>query len=73
MSDRQGFLVRNGLIATGVLAALMLLTLFYSTVSGAVDRATQRRAESADNARLSLISGSLPNARRFVALTGTTR
>jgi hypothetical protein len=45
MSERQGVVVRNGLLATGSCAVLVLLALFYSTVSGAVDRAARHRAD----------------------------
>ena len=73
MSERTGFFVRNGLVATAGFAVLVLLMLFYSTVSGAVDRAQQRRAEIADNARLSKAAGAIPDAPRVAALIGATR
>ena len=47
MSERQGFVIRNGFLATGALAIFVLLMLFYSTVSGAVDRAARHRADAA--------------------------
>lgn len=43
MSERQGLVFRNGFLASGALAILVLLMLFYSTVSGAVDRAASRQ------------------------------
>ena len=51
MSERGGFVIRNGLLATGALAILVLLMLFYSTVSGAVDRAARQRTDSSGVAR----------------------
>ena len=73
MSERQGFLVRNGLVASGAFAAVVLLMLFYATVSGAVDRASSRRAEAVDSVRLSTTVGSPLKAARFASLSGAAR
>lgn len=74
MSERQGVLVSKGLLIAGALAALLLLVSFYFVVHSGVDRAAQRRAEAADNARLSTVSGALSAAApRFAALTAAAR
>lgn len=69
MSERGGFVIRNGLLATGALAILVLLMLFYSTVSGAVDRAARQRADSSGVAR-SAASAKLAPQMRSVASLG---
>lgn len=71
MSERQGFLVRNGLVASGALAVLVLLMLFYATVSGAVDRAARHRAEAADSARSRVAAGAPPPGRTLASLAGS--
>jgi len=43
MSPQRAFLLRHGLVAGCALAAMVLLAIFYSTVSGAVERAAQQR------------------------------
>ena len=43
MSLQRAFLLRHGLVAGCALAAIVLLASFYSTVSGAVDRAARQR------------------------------
>ena len=73
MSERQGSLVRNGFLATGGLAILALIVLFYATVSGAVDRASHRRAEALDNIRLSAKAGAVPAAPRLASLSTGSR
>lgn len=72
MSEGQGFLVRNGFVATCAFAIVVLLMLFYATVSGAVDRASQRHAEAADNARLSAAKAVVPTTSRLASLSSTT-
>ncbi len=66
MSERQGLVIRNGFLATGTLAILVLLLLFYSTVSGAVDRASRHRADGAGTAK-SRATSALPTQGRNVA------
>ena len=39
-------LLRNGMVGSAVVIALILLSVFYSVVAGAVDRAAQRRTEA---------------------------
>lgn len=73
MSERQSFLVRNGFLATGGLAILVLIVLFYATVSGAVDRASHRRAEALDNIRLSAKGGAVPASPRLASLSTESR
>ena len=72
MTDSHG-MVRIGLLSLGAPAVLTMLVVFYSIVSGAVDRASQRRAESADNARLSIAAGTLTVAPKFARLTTASR
>jgi hypothetical protein len=43
MSEQRALLLRNGLIASCALLALVLLASFYSIVSGAVERAARQR------------------------------
>jgi len=43
MSEQRAPLLRNGLIATCALLALVLFASFYSIVSGAVERAARQR------------------------------
>ena len=69
MSERQGFVIRNGFLATGALAILVLLMVFYSTVSGAVDRAARQRADGSGAARAAATSA-LPLQIRNVASVG---
>jgi hypothetical protein len=45
MSARRLALLNRGLVAGSAFAALILLALFYSVVSGHVDRAASQRAE----------------------------
>ncbi len=73
MNERPGYLVRNSLLAMGAFAIVVLFMLFYSTVTGAVDRASQRRVASVDNARLLGSSAAMTSAPRFVALGSSTR
>lgn len=73
MSEQKHGLLRHGLLALGGLTILMLIVLFYATVSGAVDRAAHRRAESVDNLRLSAQAGALPAAPRLAALRTASR
>lgn len=68
MSERQGFLVKNGLVACAAFAGLVLLMLFYATVSGAVDRAANHRAEAADSARSRVATGAPPSGRTLTSL-----
>ncbi len=72
MSEQQGFLVRNGFVAACAFAILVLLMLFYATVSGVVDRASYRHAEAADNARLSAAATAVPTTSRLASLSSTT-
>lgn len=73
MSERQGFLVRNGFVATCAFAVVVLLMLFYSTVTGAVDRAARHRADVVDGARsVSVIApGARPPGRSVVSLSSS--
>jgi hypothetical protein len=48
MPQPHALLLRRGLLAGCVLAAIVLLASFYSTVSGAVDRAARQRLGAAD-------------------------
>ena len=73
MSERQRGLIHKSLIGVGALAIVLLLALFYSTVNGAVDRATQRRAEAVDDARLSAATSSTSSVPKFVSLTTASR
>ncbi len=66
MSDRQGFVMRNSLLATGALAILALLALFYSTVNGAVDRAARHRADGV--APVAAQSALTPQPRKLASL-----
>lgn len=66
MSERQGFAIRNGFLAGGALVILVLLVLFYSTVSGAVDRAARRHADA--SAQLAAHPGLSPQSRRLASL-----
>jgi hypothetical protein len=50
MSQQRVLLLRNGLIATCALAAIVVLASFYSIVSGAVERAARQRLAVADTA-----------------------
>ncbi len=68
MSERQGSVIRNGFLGTGALAILVLLMLFYSTVSGAVDRAARQRADGANTARSSAVTVAPSQVRRVAAL-----
>lgn len=43
MSEQRLGVLRTGFVGTCALVALVLLAVFYSTVSSAVDRAAQRR------------------------------
>jgi hypothetical protein len=43
MSEQKALVLRTGFIGTCALVALVLLATFYSTVSGAVDRAAKQR------------------------------
>lgn len=72
MTEQRGFLVRNGFVASCALGILVLLMLFYATVSGAVDRASHRHAEAADNARLSAAASAVPATSRIASLSSTT-
>jgi hypothetical protein len=72
MSEQQGFLIRGGFVTACAFAIVVLFGLFYATVDGAVDRATQRHAEARDNARLSVAAGALPKASRLASLSSTT-
>jgi hypothetical protein len=67
----QSFLVRNGLLASGVLALLVLLVLFYSTVSGAVDRASHHRVGAVDTLRSQIAADTSPAGRTLAALPDT--
>jgi hypothetical protein len=49
MSQYRALLLRNGLLAGCSFAAIVLLAIFYSTVSGAVDRAARQRLAAADS------------------------
>ncbi len=71
MSERQGFLVRNGLLATGGLVIVALLVIFYATVSGAVDRAAQHHAEALANSRISTTASSTTIAPKRLASLST--
>ena len=73
MSHRQGVFGRNGFFTVGTLAILALVALFYATVNGAVDRASQRRAALADGTRLSALAGTPGGAPRLAALTAPSR
>ena len=68
MSERQGIVVRNSLVATGGVAVLVLLLLFYATVSGAVDRASRQRAAGSGAGRPVAQSALPPHARRLASL-----
>jgi hypothetical protein len=68
MSERQGVVVRNGLLAGGAFVIVMLLVLFYSTVSGAVDRAARHRADGVGGARSTAPSGVAPAQRSVDSL-----
>jgi len=48
MSQHRALLLRNGLLAGCAFAAIVLLASFYSTVSGAVDRAARQRLAATD-------------------------
>jgi len=48
MSPQRAFLLRRGLIAGCALTAVVLLAIFYSTVSGAVERASRQRFSVAE-------------------------
>lgn len=48
MSEPQAVFLRKGLIGTCALVALVLLAAFYSTVSGAVERAARQRIAAAE-------------------------
>lgn len=50
MSEHRIWILRRGLIGTCAFVALVLLAAFYSTVSGAVDRAARHRLIAADSA-----------------------
>jgi hypothetical protein len=65
---RPGFLVRHGLLASGALALLVLLVLFYSTVSGAVERAARHRAGVVDTLRSGIAADARPANRTLVTL-----
>lgn len=66
MTERQGFVIRNGFLATGALAILALLSIFYSTVSGAVDRAARHRADGV--ASIAAQSTLSPQPRKLASL-----
>jgi len=68
MSERRGFVIRNGLLAAGALAILVLLMLFYSTVSGAVDRAARQRADGSGVARSTASAMLAPQVRSVASL-----
>jgi hypothetical protein len=68
MSERQSLVVRNGLLASGAFAILVLLMLFYSTVSGAVERAARHRADGVASARSAAPPALVPPQRSVAAL-----
>ena len=49
MSQQRALLLRHGMVAGCSFAAIVLLAIFYSTVSGAVDRAARQRLAAADS------------------------
>lgn len=79
MSESRQALLNKGLAFGSAFAALILLAVFYSVVSAAVDRAESRRLEAATPASPHVVSaaphrqghGSLPST--GLVLVGTTR
>jgi hypothetical protein len=49
-TSARGALLRHGVIGGAVMVALILLMVFYSVVTGAVERGAQRRAEQLEPA-----------------------
>ena len=49
MSEHRAGILRHGLIGICAFAALVLLAVFYSTVSGAVERASRQRLAAAES------------------------
>jgi hypothetical protein len=68
MSRHHEPFVRKGLIGTCAFVALVLLAAFYSTVSGAVDRATRQRLASSEGGPTSTVIASPRPAPRAGAL-----
>ena len=48
MSESRAIFLRKGLVGTCAFVALLLLASFYSTVSGAVERAARQRSAAAE-------------------------
>jgi hypothetical protein len=70
VSERHAVFLRQGLIGTCAFVALVLLAAFYSTVSGAVERAARQRtatAEGVPRAANLAVARPAPRARALLA------
>ena len=73
MSQQRALLFRNGLLAGCAFAAIVLLASFYSTVSGAVDRAARQRLAAADRSVVTQTAAFTARATTPVAVTVPAR
>jgi hypothetical protein len=63
VSEHRVLVLRNGIVATCAFAALVVLAIFYSTVSAAVERAARHRVGAAGTPTATALAPPAPSRR----------